>query len=239
MPRKVFTAGEVLAAADVNEFLQDQAVMSFAGTAARGSAIGAAVEGMVTYLNDSNSLSVNNGTDWTIDRTIQVFAGTAARGSAIPSPVEGMYSHINATDSLEYYNGSAWSNVGGGTWTSFTPNFTAVTVGNGTVSASYVKIGKTVIGYVQFTLGSTSSIATNARFNLPTTSKIQWINPKVTFIDLGVVFVGEAFMDSNELYLLAVNTAGTYASAQVVTATVPFTWTTGDDFSVTFIYEEV
>jgi hypothetical protein len=101
-----------LAAADVNEFLQDQAVMSFAGTAARGSAIGTAVEGMVTYLNDSNSLSVNNGTDWTIDRTIQVFGGTAARGSAIPSPVEGMYAHINDTDTLTYYNGSAWVNFG-------------------------------------------------------------------------------------------------------------------------------
>jgi hypothetical protein len=112
MPRKVFTAGEVLAAADVNEFLQDQAVMSFAGTAARGSAIGTAVEGMVTYLNDSNSLSVYNGTDWTIDRTIQVFAGTAARGSAIPSPVEGMYAHLNDTDTLTYYNGSAWANSG-------------------------------------------------------------------------------------------------------------------------------
>jgi len=112
MPRKVFTAGEVLAASDVNEFLQNQAVMSFAGTAARGSAIGTAVEGMVTYLNDSNSLSVYNGTDWTIDRTIQVFAGTAARGSAIPTPVEGMYTHINDTDTLEYYNGSGWVDFG-------------------------------------------------------------------------------------------------------------------------------
>jgi len=112
MPRKVFTAGEVLAAADVNEFLQDQAVMSFAGTAARGSAIGTAVEGMVSYLEDIDSLSVNNGTDWTIDRTIQVFAGTAARGSAIPSPVEGMYAHLNDTDTLQYYDGSAWADAG-------------------------------------------------------------------------------------------------------------------------------
>jgi hypothetical protein len=112
MSRKVFTAGEVLAAADVNNFLMDQSVMSFAGTAARGSAIGTAVEGMVTYLEDSNSLSVNNGTDWTIDRTIQVFPGTAARGSAIPSPVEGMYAHLNDTDTLQFYNGSAWANAG-------------------------------------------------------------------------------------------------------------------------------
>jgi hypothetical protein len=64
MPRKVFTAGEVLAAADVNEFLQDQAVMTFAGTAARGSAIPTPVEGMVAYLNDSNSYESYTGAAW-------------------------------------------------------------------------------------------------------------------------------------------------------------------------------
>jgi hypothetical protein len=61
MSRKVFTAGEVLAAADVNSFLMDQTVMSFAGTAARGSAIGTATEGMVTYLEDSDTIQIYDG----------------------------------------------------------------------------------------------------------------------------------------------------------------------------------
>jgi len=52
--RKVFTAGEVLQAADVNDFLMDQSVMVFAGTAARGSAIPSPSEGMISYLEDSN-----------------------------------------------------------------------------------------------------------------------------------------------------------------------------------------
>jgi hypothetical protein len=64
MSRKVFTAGEVLAAADVNSFLMDQTVMSFAGTAARGSAIPSPVEGMTTYLEDSNSLAIYDGSNW-------------------------------------------------------------------------------------------------------------------------------------------------------------------------------
>ena len=64
MPRKVFTAGEVLTAADVNSFLMDQSVMTFAGTAARGSAIPTAVEGMVTYLQDSNIYQVWTGSAW-------------------------------------------------------------------------------------------------------------------------------------------------------------------------------
>lgn len=64
MSRKVFTAGEVLAAADVNSFLMDQTVMSFAGTAARGSAIPSPVEGMTTFLEDSNLLEIYDGSNY-------------------------------------------------------------------------------------------------------------------------------------------------------------------------------
>lgn len=57
--RRTFAPGEVLTASNVMNYLQDQAVMNFAGTAARGSAIGSAVsQGMVSYLDDSNSLEV-------------------------------------------------------------------------------------------------------------------------------------------------------------------------------------
>jgi hypothetical protein len=57
VPRKVFVAGEILTAANLND-VSDQTVMSFAGTAARGSAIPTPVEGMVTYLADSDQLQV-------------------------------------------------------------------------------------------------------------------------------------------------------------------------------------
>ena len=64
MPRKVFVANEILTASDVNEFLMDQSVMVFAGTAARGSAIPSPSEGMVTYLEDSNQVQVYNGSSF-------------------------------------------------------------------------------------------------------------------------------------------------------------------------------
>jgi hypothetical protein len=64
MPRKVFTAGEVLAAADVNEFLADQAIMTFADSTARGSAIPSPIEGMVTYLEDTNFYESYTGAAW-------------------------------------------------------------------------------------------------------------------------------------------------------------------------------
>ena len=64
MPRQVFDAGEVLSATDVNTNLMNQMVMTFAGTAARGSAIGSATAGMVTYLSDSNTFEYWNGTSY-------------------------------------------------------------------------------------------------------------------------------------------------------------------------------
>jgi hypothetical protein len=63
--RRIFAPGEVLTASNTMNYLMDQAVMNFAGTAARGSAIGTAVsEGMVSYLADSNAVEVYDGSDW-------------------------------------------------------------------------------------------------------------------------------------------------------------------------------
>lgn len=61
--RKVWSAGDVLAAADVNGYLMDQAVMVFADSAARSSAIGTPTQGMVSYLQDTSTLQVY-GTAW-------------------------------------------------------------------------------------------------------------------------------------------------------------------------------
>jgi hypothetical protein len=61
MPRKEFDAFTRLDASDVNTYLMDQAVQSFAGTAARGSAIPSPVTGMTTYLEDTKDLRVYDG----------------------------------------------------------------------------------------------------------------------------------------------------------------------------------
>jgi hypothetical protein len=101
MPRKVFTAGEVLAAADVNEFLMDQSIQSFAGTAARGSAIPSPVEGMAAYLNDSNIVSLYDGSAWrnslsTTGGVLQVISQTFATQTATTSATY-VYAGIEAT----------------------------------------------------------------------------------------------------------------------------------------------
>ena len=60
---KTFVAGEVLDQADINDYLM-QGVLVFAGTAARGSAITAPVEGKFAWLNDSDQLTYFDGTQW-------------------------------------------------------------------------------------------------------------------------------------------------------------------------------
>jgi hypothetical protein len=92
MPRKVFTAGEVLTAADVNTFLSDQTVMTFAGTAARSSAIPTPVEGMVSYLADSDSFQAWTGASWVsltdsaIQKSLIDAAGDLIIGTADNTP---------------------------------------------------------------------------------------------------------------------------------------------------------
>ena len=63
--RKVFVAGDVLTAADVNGYLMDQTVMVFADSSARDTAIASPSEGMFVYLADTNTLQYYDGAAWT------------------------------------------------------------------------------------------------------------------------------------------------------------------------------
>lgn len=60
--RRVFAAGEVLTASNVMNYLQDQAVMVFASSTARTTAISTPSEGMISYLQDTNFFEVYDAT---------------------------------------------------------------------------------------------------------------------------------------------------------------------------------
>lgn len=64
MPYKQFTNGSPLPASDLQNFLMDQSVMTFANATARTAALATPKEGMVTWLEDSNRLDVWSGSDW-------------------------------------------------------------------------------------------------------------------------------------------------------------------------------
>lgn len=101
MPRKVFVNGNVLTDTDLNTFLMNQTVMTFAGTAARSSAIGTAIEGMVTYLEDSNTITVWDGAVWQPVYPPTIPAITAVAGSVVvfgSTAVSTAYTAVSGLD---------------------------------------------------------------------------------------------------------------------------------------------
>lgn len=62
---KLFNTGDVLTAAQVNTYLQEQVVMRFATTAARTTALsGVLAEGMMSYIDATDTVEVYNGSAW-------------------------------------------------------------------------------------------------------------------------------------------------------------------------------
>ena len=83
-----FTPGQVLTAAQVDDYLMRQAVMRFADSAARTTALsGVLVEGMMSYLKDTNTVEVYDGTAWVGVGGVKY--GTATGGSSSTITVGG------------------------------------------------------------------------------------------------------------------------------------------------------
>lgn len=82
---KLFNTGDVLTAAQVNTYLQEQAVMRFANAAARTTALsGVLAEGMVSYLMDTDAVEVYTGAAWvSIGSSGDITAVTTAANSGL------------------------------------------------------------------------------------------------------------------------------------------------------------
>jgi hypothetical protein len=131
----------------------------------------------------------------------------------------------------------------GGAWQTWVPSFTNLTVGNGTLNAYYMQVGKTVFVSLNFTLGSTSAMGTSPTYTLPVTAAARYSSGQ----ELGPIFIEDtgttAYIAntrtaSTTVANMEVETAGgTYVSVGGISSTVPMTWATTDRFSFSFVYE--
>lgn len=127
-----------------------------------------------------------------------------------------------------------------GAWTTYTPGTANMTVGNGTLTARYRKVGKTVEVHIGFKLGSTSAIGTIPIIGLPFTGVTIFGTQQILgqIFDAGTQdYTGIALYDTASLYVFALATSATYGAPATVTSTVPMTWTTNDYFQFQFFYE--
>ena len=61
---KVWSTGDLVTASDFNNYIQEQVIMVFADSSARGSAVSSPEEGMFAYLKDTNTLTYYDGSSW-------------------------------------------------------------------------------------------------------------------------------------------------------------------------------
>ena len=128
-----------------------------------------------------------------------------------------------------------------GGWTTWTPSYTRLTIGNGTVTARYQQIGKTVNFYWSLVWGSTTSVT-----NFPTLSAP--ITPSITTVDYGVGagilrdatgldYQINSQISNGVIYLSLARADGGFLYYYQLDNTTPVTWTTSDRWTVTGTYE--
>lgn len=161
--RKVWAADEILAAADLQSYIQDQVVFVYANASARSSGILAPTEGMVSYLQDTNLLYFFDGSSWvevapnvgtagtytkvTTDAKGRVTSGTTLSATDLPTVgTAGTYTKVT-TD--------AYGRVSSGTTLSASdiPNLDASKINSGTIAVAVNTAG----GVTASTLSATSA----------------------------------------------------------------------------------
>jgi hypothetical protein len=195
-----------------------------------------------------NIATVASALQLILKRAILSFTSASSRNATLTSPTEGMMAWLQDTNTMTQYDGTTWQTVlNGGTWTSYTPAWTASTtnpvLGNGTLVGRYSKVGKMVDFAIQLTAGSTTTFGSGQwSFSLPFTvaSNLDMI---------GNVMVGDASGDTSDYSSGAAyipdggTTLQAYAGGKgdmaLITATFPQTWANGDRLWITGRYEAV
>lgn len=185
------------------------------------------------------------GTRLAFTQTTEKFAVVISSSFSTNTTVNIMtntdYTIANATITSPYYSYNAKPQRFPG-WFTWSPTITNLTLGNGTIIARYSQIGSVAHFLFRFTLGSTSSVGTNPYFTLPVIPAYNHaINQIVTLLDSGTAnYYASAVNEgaSKEVvFMYAMASSGAIATYNLITATVPFTWTTNDVIAVSGTYE--
>jgi hypothetical protein len=177
---------------------------------------------------------VADTTNYAIAAKGDLLAGTAA--DTLAALTVAANTAVLTADSTAA-TGLAWDGI----WTTFTPSWTNLTVGNGTQIARYRKVGKTVDVYVNFTLGSTSSIGSSPvyfalPFNLANNSNGATTTGVINDANIRPYIIVSEF-NGNNVILSVMSANLTYASYDRITSTVPMTWVSTDGFWLQVRYE--
>lgn len=169
---------------------------------------------------------------------VQMNNGTIATNNAVvnASVADGAITPAK----LQAGSGTGW------TWQTFTPTWSNLTPGNGTVNARFTQIGKMVWIYLSFVLGSTSVVGTSPSFTPPVAASTLYttvgVNSIVGFGTYNAAAVGAIaapfFNATNAAISLGFfGPSATNNGLVAVSASLPGVWTTNNNINITIFYE--
>jgi hypothetical protein len=213
----------------------------------------AALEGRILNVDELNADFQAQDGVW-VQITPALFATATARDTAYAKAsgffkVDNVRAYVTADKILYRYNGTAaawkaWESD----WITYTPSLTNIAIGTGgsaLLSASYrYELGRVRVRGVA-TLGTTgSSVSGNPTFDLPVTATavrhaFQSYPGGSTCYDVsaGLEYVGVVTANNTTVTNFLVLLFGTNGARQGLSASIPFTWTSGDSVSFDFTYD--
>jgi hypothetical protein len=222
------TTGQVLTKASATDL--DFTWVTDAGGDITGVTAGTGISGGGT----SGTVTVTNSMATAIDAKGDLIGGTGS--DAFSRLAVGTNGQVLTADSAET-TGLKWADPSGFTFSSYTPTYTNLTIGNGTVTARYGQSGKYVMVTYKLVWGSTTSMTSNILISLPVAAA-STNSPGVFYaLDAATLeALGQVSMVTTTTARFLLPQNGTYGATQV-SSTFPWTWTTNDEFRFTIVYE--
>ena len=194
----------------------------------------------------SGTVTITNDMATTITASGDIVVGTGS-GTYDNLPIGTTGQVLTADTTVSPYK-VKWAAAGGGaaTWTTWTPSWDNLTVGNGTVTARYIQIDKVVFFSLKLVFGSTTSVSGRPQFTLPvsasSTTAVETANVFAQATDDGV---GDSLLSSlpilsdvTKIGLIPWKANSTYVLYdQNITAIIPFVWAVNDKIFVSGNYE--
>lgn len=164
----------------------------------------------------------------------------AAQHANVNDAVEALQAKVGVdgsavTSSLDY----KLANIG--TPTAFTPSWNNFTVGNAVQSWYYTQVNDLVIVQGTTTLGSTSAVTGGVTMDYPVGGPIVTgsMSAGHAFYENadGTNLLGVVLLAGSTVTLRTYSVTGSDITFATVNATSPFTWTTNDEFRLSFVYQ--
>jgi hypothetical protein len=202
--------------------------------------------GDITAVTAGTGIS-GGGTSGAVTITNSMATEIAAKGDLIVGTGAATFDNLTAGANNTVLIADSTAATGlkwGGGWTTWTPAYTRLTIGNGTVTARYQQVGKTVNFFWRLVWGSTTSVTNYPVVDAPVAGFItspEIVVGQVTLLDNSpttyyygttqLVFGGNGLLLSNNY------TGGNWSQQGTIDGTTPVTWTTGDVWTIQGTYE--